>query len=146
MPDIDSPPVASNDIDSGGEKPQSVAAVLFRALSIAFSPRNFGSAPPPWRSAAFAKRILLASLQWPPGCALQALDFVGGLIARDPKLEALLNTEDRISDGSYRLDIDDPQLCKPFGTSFWELHILQRHHWHPRVREEAGELARFTRS
>jgi len=71
---------------------------------------------------------------------LRTLEFVGGLIANDPKLEALLSTEDRAAGGVYRAEIDDPQLSHPFGTSFWELHLLRRNHYDARVREEAGKI------
>ncbi|KAF4615231.1 hypothetical protein D9613_003031 [Agrocybe pediades] len=118
----------------------SVADLLFRALNLVFSPRTAGKTAPPWRSAAFGKRLLIASLHWPAGAALRALEFVSGLIAKDPKLEAMLSTEDRVYDGVYRPDVDDPQLCHPFESSFWELHALHRQHWDPRVREEAGRL------
>jgi nucleolar complex protein 3 len=121
----------------------SVADMLFRALDIVFSPRTAGNAGPSWRSAAFAKRLLNTSLHWPPATALRVIDFVRGLIAKDLKLEALLHTEDRIYDGIYRPDVDDPQLCCPFGTSFWELHALHKSHWHAKVREEAGKLLHF---
>lgn len=129
-----------------GAQSQSVADMLFRALNIVFSPRSSGSASPPWRSAAFSKRLLTASLNWPPATVLRALDFVRGLIAREPKLEALLSTEDRTVDGVYRPDLNDPQLCNPFGTSFWELHILQQSHFDARVKEAARNLATCTRS
>jgi nucleolar complex protein 3 len=115
----------------------SVADMLFHALDIVFSA---GKAGPSWRSAAFAKRLLNASLHWPPATALRAIEFVRGLIVKDLKLEALLHTEDRIFDGIYRPEVDDPQLCCPFGTSFWELHVLHKSHWHAKVREEAGKL------
>ena len=125
-------------IETAPTQRQSVADMLFVALNIVFSP---GSASPPWRSAAFAKRLLTASLNWPPSTVLRVLDFVGGLIAKDTKLEALLSTEDRTVDGIYRPDVDDPQLCNPFGTSFWELLVLQQNHFDPRVRKEALALA-----
>lgn len=146
MPDIDTVPPSSFISSARPLKPQSVADMLFRALNIVFSPRTFGTAAPPWRSAAFAKRLLTASLNWPPAVALRALDFVGGLLAKDSKLEALLTTEDRTFDGVYRPDLDDPQLCHPFGTSFWELQVLQRSHWDAKVREEARKVMSFTRS
>ncbi|KAJ7940673.1 CBF/Mak21 family-domain-containing protein [Mycena leptocephala] len=92
--------------------------MLFRALNIVFSPRTFGAAAPPWRAAAFAKRLLTAALHWPPAAAVRALEFVGGLLAKDAKLAALLSTEERAQDGAYRADVDDPQLCNPFGTCF----------------------------
>jgi nucleolar complex protein 3 len=133
-----------NDVQPGNV--HSVADMLFRTLDIVFSTRTSGNTAPSWRSAAFAKRLLNASVHWPPPTALRAIDFVRGLIAKDPKLEALLLTEDRIFDGIYRSDIDDPQLCCPFGTSFWELHVLQKSHWHLKVREEARQLLSFSRT
>lgn len=146
MPDINEPlPSASYSSELRPAKHESVADMLFRALNIVFSPRTFGTVAPPWRSTAFAKRLLTASLHWPPAVVLRALDFVAGLIAKDPKLEALLSTEDRTIDGVYRPDIDDPQLCNPFGTSFWELHSLKAH-WDAGVRGKASELLDFARS
>jgi len=147
MHDIERHPPSSFKSDVRNNQPQSVADMLFRALNIVFSPSSTRNASPLWRSAAFAKRLLIASLNWPPATALRALDFVGRLIAKDPKLEALLSTEDRIVDGVYRPDIDDPQLCNPFGTSFWELHILRRSHFDARVREAAKDLtSSYTRA
>ncbi|KAJ7156004.1 nucleolar complex-associated protein-domain-containing protein [Mycena crocata] len=122
------------------------ADMLFRALDIVFSPRTFGAAAPPWRAAAFAKRLLTAALHWPPASALRALDFVGGLLAKDMKLAALLSTEERALDGAYRADVDDPQLCNPFGTCFWELVALGGQHWDARVRAEAQKVMAFTRA
>ncbi|KAF9480132.1 NOC3p-domain-containing protein [Pholiota conissans] len=121
----------------------SVIDMLFRALNLIFSPRSSGTSAPPWRSAAFGKRLLTASLHWPPRAALRALDFVGGLVAKDSKLEAMLATEDRVFNGVYRADVDDPQLSNPFGTSFFELHVLHTQHWDARVRAEAGKLLNF---
>lgn len=147
MHDIETPPPPSSfKSDVRSQLPQSVADMLFRALNIVLSPRSSGTASPPWRSAAFAKRLLIASLHWPPATALRVLDFVGDMIARDAKLEALLSTEDRTVDGIYRADIDDPQLCNPFGTAFWELHILHQSHFDARVREAAKILSNFSRS
>ncbi|KAF5380844.1 hypothetical protein D9615_003924 [Tricholomella constricta] len=146
MADIDVIPPASFASEVRPVKTYSVADMLFRALTIVFSPRSFGAAAPHGRSAAFAKRLLSASLHWPPATTLRTLDFVGGLIAKDPKLEALLSTEDRTFDGIYRSDIDDPQLSHPFGTSFWELHVLHTSYWDAKVREEAGKILNTTRS
>ncbi|KAK7014892.1 nucleolar complex-associated protein 3 [Favolaschia claudopus] len=114
--------------------------MLFRALDIVFSPRTFGAAAPPWRAAAFAKRLLTASLHWPSAAALRSVEFVNGLLAKDPKLSALLSTEERALDGTYRPDVDDPQLCNPLGTCLWELVALGAQHWDPRVRAEAQKV------
>ncbi|KAF7338322.1 Nucleolar complex-associated protein 3 [Mycena venus] len=119
--------------------------MLFRALDIVFSPRTFGAAAPPWRAAAFAKRLMTAALHWPPSAAVRALEFVGGLLAKDAKLAALLSTEERALDGAYRPDVDDPQLCNPLGTCFWELVALGGQHWDPRVRAEAQKVMASSR-
>ncbi|KDQ18509.1 hypothetical protein BOTBODRAFT_63430 [Botryobasidium botryosum FD-172 SS1] len=116
--------------------------LLFRALSIASMSRAFSSTTP-WRSAAFAKRLLTSSLSWPPATALRAIEFVRTLLVSEPMLDAILSTQDRRTDGVYRPDIDDPQLCNPFATTLWELQLLEKQHWDPKVREEARKLARF---
>ncbi|KAI9566460.1 nucleolar complex-associated protein-domain-containing protein [Boletus coccyginus] len=121
------------------------ADMLFRALTIVFSPRAAGSTLP-WRSAAFSKRLLIASLNWSPTVALRALDFVGSLVKKEPKLEALLSTDDRHVDGVYLPEVDDPQLSHPFGTSFFELLQLEQRHYDSRIRESARRLSNYTRT
>jgi len=90
--------------------------------------------------------MLTVCLHWSPPAVLRTLDFVGGLIGKDATLEALLSTEDRIFNGVYRPDVDDPQLCQPFQSSFWELHVLRERHWDARVRAEAEKLLVFSPS
>lgn len=140
MPDIEAPPPRQARTSVRGPPPPSTADVLFRALHLAFTPRSSAAAPPPWRSAAFAKRLLSAALQWPPATAVRAIELVAVLVERDPKLEALLSTEDRAGNGVYRPDLDDPQLSNPFGTSLYELHTLAEKHWAEQVRVAAGKL------
>ena len=142
MPDVEVAPTSARAQASvrGVAPPHSPADTLFRALQLVFTPRSASAAPPSWRSAAFAKRLLTASLHWPPATAIRALDFVKGLVERDQKLEALLSTDDRTVNGVYRADLDDPQLCNPFGTSFWEVHLLSRSHWDSGVRDAATKL------
>jgi nucleolar complex protein 3 len=84
--------------------------------------------------------LLTAALHWPPSTAIRAIEFVGRLIVRDNKLQALLSTEDRSADGIYRPDLDDPQLSQPFGTSFWELRLLAQTHYDKDVREAARKI------
>lgn len=142
MPDIEVPPnTAFRSSDStAAPKASSVADMLFRALHLAFSRRTSAGASPSWRSAAFAKRLLTASLQWAPNTATRAIDFVGTLIERDPKLEALLSTDERSVDGVYRPELDDPQLCNAFGTNFWELYVLSESHLDAGVQKAASKL------
>ncbi|KAI5982438.1 nucleolar complex-associated protein-domain-containing protein [Pisolithus albus] len=146
LPQINDPPPTKFTSNLRISKPESIADMLFRALNIVFSPRTSGGTVIPWRSAAFAKRLLIASINWPPNITLRALEFIEALVAKDPKLEALLSTEDRSADGVYLPQIDDPQLSRPFGTSFFELLLLQQHHYDSGVREAAQRLSRCTNS
>ena len=134
-------------IKSDGSGNTNVTDLLFRALDLVFTSRSSASvsADPPWRAAAFAKRLLSACLHWSTTRAiLRSLELVKSMVARDHKVEGMLSTEDRMSNGVYRPDVDDPQLCQPFETVFWELHILRKQHWDPKVREEAGKLLKYS--
>jgi len=142
----ETPPTLTFKADVSVSKPQSTADMLFRALHLVFTPRASSSAAPPWRTAAFAKRLLNAALQWSPATATRAIEFVGVLIEREPKLEALLSTEERSGNGVYRPDLDDPQLSNPFGSTFWELHVLARRHWDLRVRDQARKISHISSS
>lgn len=117
----------------------SQAQMVFHVLHLIFS-RNTRSGSPAWRAAAFAKRLLTAALQWDSATTIRTVQFVARLVGESPKLEALLTTEDRSFDGMYQPEMDDPQLCHPFGTSFFELMLL-KNHIDPGVREAARTLA-----
>ena len=144
MPDIEVAPTSARAQTSvrGVAPPHSPADTLFRALQLVFTPRSASAAPPSWRSAAFAKRLLSAALQWPTATAARAVAFVADLVERDPKLEALLSTEDRAGNGVYRPDVDDPQVCNAFGfgSAFWELRTLASGHYAEQVRAAAARL------
>ena len=118
----------------------SQARILFHVLHLIFS-RDTGGGPPAWRAAAFAKRLLTAALQWDPVTAKRAVDFVAELVKTNPKLEALLTTEDRSLDGTFQPEMDDPQSCCPFGTSFFELMLLEKSHIDRNVRDAARAFA-----
>lgn len=111
-----------------------------------FSPFASHSISPPWRAAAFAKRLLAAALHLPPNTAVRAIEFVQALVVREPKCEALLSTEDRTADGVYRQEVDDPQVCNPFATSAFELGLLEGSHWEEKVRLQARKLSRYVRA
>ncbi|KAG8873526.1 hypothetical protein FRB97_006655 [Tulasnella sp. 331] len=125
---------------------QSTADVLFQALTLVFHHRTSSANTPPWRTAAFAKRTLVACLSWPSQTVLRALEFIHTLMVKEPKIEAMLSTEDRSADGVYRGGLDDPQLCNAFASSFWELRMLERSHLDEAVRREAKLLANFVRA
>lgn len=116
--------------------------LLFRCLhSIFFTKyQAAGGKSPTWRMAAFAKRLTECAMFFPPISAQKAVQFARSLIAKEPKLESMLDTEERTFDGVYKPELDDPQLCNPFATSLWEVDDLATRHWDRQVRGEAAKL------
>ena len=151
---IEDPPMSSSisivterHLQSGRPPPKtavqllSTSWLLFRCLhSIFFSRHAVSASAPPLRAAAFGKRLVECSLLFPPATAKQSLEFVRALMAKEAKLEAMLDTEERTFDGLYKLEVDDPQLINPFATSFWEMEVLSMQHWDKGTRAEAGKL------
>ena len=120
---------------------QTTSELMFRCLNTIFFSRSIAvSANSSTRTAAFAKRLTEGALHFPPATATKALEFVLQLMGRDIKLEGMLDTEERMFDGVYRPEVDDPQLTNPFATSFWEFELLARNHWNEGVRAVAMKL------
>lgn len=120
----------------------STSGLLFRCLEAIFFPRLFAStaSAPPLRAAAFAKRLVECALFFPPATAKEAITFVRRLSSKEPKLANLLDTEERMFDGVYRPEMDDPQLTNPYTTSLYELDELADHHWDNKVKQETRKL------
>jgi nucleolar complex protein 3 len=119
------------------------ADLLFRALNFAFLASRTPN--PPVRTLAFTKRLLSSSLHWPGSSALRAIEFARRLLVKEPKVESMLMTEDRRQDGVYRPEVDDPALANPESTVLYELALLERAHYDPKVRQEASRLANYVR-
>jgi hypothetical protein len=61
-------------------------------------------------------------------------------LQKNPKLQQLLDSEERLGTGLYKPFIDDPELCNPYATNLWELS-LHMQHYHPTVRQLAKHVA-----
>jgi nucleolar complex protein 3 len=118
--------------------PITVVDLLFRALNTILMPK-FTKAPS-YLLAAFSKRLVNLSMHTNPDTTIRILDFVKDLLGSDAKLEALLSTEERMTNGIYRDDVDDPQLCNPFAAVWWEVLVLEELHYDERVRQSAHAL------
>ncbi|WVR00141.1 hypothetical protein IAU59_007283 [Kwoniella sp. CBS 9459] len=117
----------------------STSALLFRCLNASFFSRHSGRSPP-YRTAAFAKRLTECALQFPPLTAKASIAFARGLMSKEAKIEGLLDTEERMADGVYKAEMDDPQLVNPFATSLWEAGILGDKYWERGTREEMKKM------
>ncbi|KAJ3404070.1 hypothetical protein HDV05_007364, partial [Chytridiales sp. JEL 0842] len=60
---------------------------------------------------------------------------------KHPKLQQLLDSEERLGTGIYKPFLDDPELCNPYATNLWEL-CLHTQSYHPTVRTLAKHVAR----
>ena len=119
----------------------STSDLMFSCVDAIFFSKSLSrSISPPWRMAAFAKRLMECSLLLPPKSAKRAVEMVRMMCIKETRLEGMLDTEERTFDGVYKAESDDPQLCNPFATSMWEIEVLARGHWDEAVRTEAGKL------
>ncbi|CAJ0845479.1 9574_t:CDS:10 [Entrophospora sp. SA101] len=75
--------------------------------------------------ASFLKRLSIASLNWSNETVLKCLNTIEKMIKRQICLETFLSSEDKITNGIYKPDLNDPELCNPFATSLWELSLLE---------------------
>jgi len=91
------------------------------------------------RVAAYAKRLISFSANLSPNAILASLAMAGLIFQKYPKVQALIENESS-GMGTYRWDIDDPDLCHAFEATLWELTILQKH-FHPIVAKTASLLA-----
>ncbi|KAK9237562.1 nucleolar complex-associated protein-domain-containing protein [Lipomyces kononenkoae] len=106
------------------------------------------------RMVAFAKRLCLASLHFPDKSCYAAIKILENLCIRysgrsgangsDSKggtgpLAALFTTEDRVMNGVYRPEVDEPELSNPAAANIWETFLLEKH-YSPRVADSARRL------
>lgn len=161
LPAFTSPPSAGSRPQSP-PKPQTPATLLFRALSLVFASSARTSAAkhaPAHRTAAFSKRLLTACLHLPSPTALLTLDFIRTLLAGTSALDSMIPSSDAAAEGGvaaagmgpaggglYRPTLDDPELCAPFATVYWELALLARLHADEKVRAAAGGLLALSRT
>ncbi|WVW86217.1 hypothetical protein I302_108259 [Kwoniella bestiolae CBS 10118] len=136
---IEDPPLKSTTARSNSMGDLSISDLLFRCLDLTFFSRHSGRSPD-YRLASFAKRLIECSLHFPPITARRSLEFSRKLISKEPKLESLLNTEEKINDGVYKPEFNDPQLINPFNTNVFESGVLGDRYFERGTREEMRKL------
>lgn len=105
------------------------ADLLLRALDLTLL-RPRAMSIPPERTAAFAKRLSAACLQTPPTTTLRLLGVIRALIGKDPRLEALLESEDRARNGQFDITGEDLEAARPLAAGeviVFELSALASH-------------------
>ncbi|KAI9361209.1 CBF/Mak21 family-domain-containing protein [Zopfochytrium polystomum] len=93
------------------------------------------------KAASFVKRLASISLHLRANATLACLSLIRAMVIKHPRLQQLLDPEERLGSGSYKPYLEDPELCNPFATNLWELSLLTKH-YHPSVRSLAKHVAR----
>lgn len=91
------------------------------------------------RMAAFSKRLASASMGMEAGECLGSLGVVRQILASYPRVRNLLENE-RIGNGVFQMDLDDPEHAQGLSAVLWDLCLLARH-YHPTCAAAALEVA-----
>lgn len=91
------------------------------------------------RMAAFSKRLASASIGMEAGECLGSLGVVRQILASYPRVRNLLENE-RIGNGVFQMDLDDPEHAQGLSAVLWDLCLLARH-YHPTCAAAATEVA-----
>lgn len=95
------------------------------------------------RLAAFAKRLMVASVQFPERSALASIGLVSKLARRNQtKLEGLFISEESVGEGAYKIECDEPELSNPMAATVFETILLEKH-YSPKVAEAARTLPKL---
>ncbi|KAJ1938311.1 hypothetical protein FBU59_004478, partial [Linderina macrospora] len=122
---------------------RSESDLMFECLELMFLGRTKVSSVT--RVASFVKRLAEGALYWPSKTAVRAIGFINKLMIKYPNLDRLFASDEQAGSGLYLKDIDDPDMCNPFGTCVYEIHWLQTHH-NAGVRAAAARLLAYAKA
>lgn len=99
--------------------------LLLRALDSVFFLSKSGSSS---RATAFAKRIYMSMLHVPEKSSIAMIKFAEKLMGRYSEVAGLYATEDRVANGVFRIEVDDPVGANADAATLWENTLLDRHY------------------
>lgn len=79
------------------------------------------------RVQAFAKRLATICLQLPEKSCMAGLKILDRLNKKFSIMTALYSSDDRITNGVYRMDVDQPDHANPEASTIWETVLLEKH-------------------
>lgn len=95
------------------------------------------------RAEAFAKRLMVSGLHMPEKSILAALKTLAKMTRRYNVLSGLYTTEDRITNGVFRMEVDEPEHSNPEAATLWETVLLESHYC-PKVAKAATLVPRVS--
>lgn len=141
-------PMLLNKVRSGGESEEEQNQYLPKRVNIStememvieiFNHLFFQHRPANnLRAEAFTKKLWMACLQLPEKSCLSGLKTLAKMNRRYSVLTGLYSTEDKITNGVFRLDVeDDPQHANPEAATIWESVLLEKHYC-PKIAKAAA--------
>lgn len=90
-----------------------------------------------FRAEAFSKRLMISAMHMPEKSTLAALKTLGKMTRRYNVLAGLYSTEDRLTNGVFRMDVDEPEHSNPEASTLWETVLLEKHYC-PKIAKAAA--------
>lgn len=101
------------------------AELLLKALDHVFFRSRSGSK---LKALAFTKRLYMCMENTPENTTIALIKFLQKLGNRYPEIEGLYSTEDRVGNGGFIMEADNPSRSNPDGAVLWENNILRKHY------------------
>lgn len=101
------------------------AELLLKALDHVFFRSRSGTK---LKALAFTKRLYMCMENTPEHTTIALLKFLEKLTGRYPEVSGLYSTEDRVGNGVFVMEADNPARSNPEGAVLWENNILRNHY------------------
>ncbi|CAN6596408.1 nucleolar complex-associated protein 3 [Trichomonascus vanleenenianus] len=80
------------------------------------------------RVQAFAKRLAIAMMHFPEKSTIASLRILDKMNKKFTITNSLYSTEDRVANGLYHMEVDEPEQSNPEAATIWETVILEKHY------------------
>lgn len=127
----------NNEITKPSVNVSTKAELLLKSLDHVFFRSRSGSK---LKALAFTKRLYMCMGNTPEHTTIALLKFLQKLGNRYPEIEGLYSTDDRIGNGVFVMEANNPSRSNPETAVLWENNIL-RNHYCPTVVKGINSLA-----
>lgn len=101
------------------------AELLLKALDHIFFRSKSGTKE---RATAFTKRLYMCISHTPEKTSIAILKFVDKLMNRYPEISGLYSSEDRIGNGHFIMEADNPSRSNAEAATLWDDALLKKHY------------------
>ncbi|KAA8901325.1 hypothetical protein TRICI_006086 [Trichomonascus ciferrii] len=98
------------------------------------------------RVQAFAKRLSITMLHFPEKSTIASLKILDKMIKKfHTTIPSLFSTDDRVTNGVFHMDVDEPEHSNPEAATIWEIVLLEKH-YDPKIAKAARSVLHTARS